>query len=341
MPRGDSKSDHCGPFLPSAARRIAMLSVPYETETFPPGTVVNGTADLPVTWDDILWAAVTVGRPNRQYVFRHGAASMYEALFRWSLVRMALEQSGPRASRLRRTAAARTLDPTEKGAVNYFLGMTFCKLFAAKLLNTPWLLHLDVFRPALNPVLTGRSRPDLVGRQRRSTRWHAFECKGRISPPDATSKANAKAQAQRLVSVNGTPCTLHIGAVTYLRGDALHFYWRDPPPEKERGIAVPLGSDAWMHYYGPVLDAVRSADPDVLRGDSGRLVTIERADVKVGIRPEVAKCLVNRQWERAYQAASEAEGSIASDGYQPDGIKVVAGESWIKRFAEPGAANEG
>ena len=318
-----------------------MLNIPYETETFPPGTVANGSAELPVTWDDILWAAVTVGRPNRQYVFHHGVASMYEALFRWSLVRMALEQGGPRASRLRRTAAARTLDPSEKGAVNYFLGMTFCKLFAAKLLNTPWLLHLDVFRPALNPVLTERSRPDLIGRQHHSSRWYAFECKGRISPPGATSKAKAKAQAQRLVSVNGLPCTLHIGAVTYLRGDALHFYWRDPPPENEQGIEVPLSSDAWMHYYEPVLEIVRSAGPDALRGDSGRLVTLKGADLKVGIHPEVAKCLVNRQWERAYQAASEAEGSIANDSYQLDGIKVLAGQSRTNRFAEPGMASEG
>jgi len=152
-----------------------MLRIPYVTEAFPPRTVANGQAELAVTWDDILGAAVTVGRPRRHYVFRHGAASMYEALFRWSLVRMALEQSGPYGYRLRRTTAARTLDPTEKGAVNYFLGMTFCKLFAAKLLNTPWLLHLDVFRPMLNPVLTGRSRPDLVGQVQGLAQWHAFE----------------------------------------------------------------------------------------------------------------------------------------------------------------------
>jgi len=172
---------------------------------------------LSVTWDDILWAAVTVGRPNRHYVFRHGAASVYEAVFRWSLVRMALEQRGPRGSRLRRTTAAKTLDPTEKGAVSYFLGMTFCKLFATELLNTPWLLHLDVCRPSLNPVLTGRSRPDLVGRVNGTRQWHAFECKGRISPPDATTKTKAKNQAQRLVSVNGTPCTLHVGAIVTFR----------------------------------------------------------------------------------------------------------------------------
>lgn len=317
-----------------------MLRIPYETEAFPPGTATNGSAELSVVWDDILWSAVTVGRPNRQYVFRHGAASMYEALFRWSLVRMALEQVGPRASRLRRTTAAKTLDPTEKGAVNYFLGMTFCKLFAAKLLNTPWLLHIDASRPRLNLVLTERSRPDLVGREHGTTRWHAFECKGRISVPDATTKTKAKAQAQRLASVNGTPCTLHVGAVTYFRGDALHFYWCDPSPENEKGIDVPLGKDAWRHYYSPVLEAVRNADPDALRRDHDNLVLIEGADVKVGIHPMVAKYLDVRQWELAQQAASEAVDSITAQGYQPDGLKIVAGESWTKRFSEPGMDDE-
>src|SRR5262245_45268802 len=108
-----------------------MLRIPYEAVGFPHSTT-NGPAELSVTWDDLLWAAVTVGRPNRQYVFRHGDASVYEAIFRWSLVRMALEQMGPYGYRLRRTSAARTLDPSEKGAVNYFLGLTICKLFAAK-----------------------------------------------------------------------------------------------------------------------------------------------------------------------------------------------------------------
>ncbi len=116
---------------------MSALSIAYETESFPLETIRNGKAELPVTWDDVLWAAITVGRPDRYYVFRHGDASMYEAVFRWSLVRMALEQRGFSAYRLRRTIAAKTLDPTEKGAVNYFLGMIFCKLFAARLLNTP------------------------------------------------------------------------------------------------------------------------------------------------------------------------------------------------------------
>jgi hypothetical protein len=99
---------------------------------------------------------------------------------------MALEQSGPHGYRLRRTSTVKTLDPTEKGAVSYFIGMTFCKVFATRLLNTPWLLHLDVFRPQLNPVLTARSRPDLVGLEQGKTKWHAFECGLRRRRPGIT-----------------------------------------------------------------------------------------------------------------------------------------------------------
>lgn len=317
-----------------------MLRIPYNTEAFPTGTVANGHAELLVTWDDILWAAVTVGRPNRHYVFRHGAASMHEAVFRWSLVRMALEQSGPRAARLRRTTAAKTLDPTEKGAVNYFLGMTFCKLFAAKRLNTPWLLHLDVFRPMLDPVLAGRSRPDFVGQVQGLAQWHAFESKGRVSPPNATVKSKAKAQAQRLVNVNGVPCTLQIGALTYFRDDVLHFYWRDPIPEDEKGINVPMSGDAWMHYYAPAVKAIQVADPQALHGDRNVLTAVVGTDIKLGVHPAIAKYLRDRQWKYAQRAASEAAAFIRSEGYQPDGIKIVAGESWLQPFAEPGMAEE-
>lgn len=311
-----------------------MIRIPYEAENFPTGTVRNGSHDLRVSWDDILWAAVTVGRPNRSYVFRHGAASVFEAVFRWSLVRSALEQASPHGYRVRRTAAAKTLDPTEKGAVNYFLGMTFCKLFAAKLLDTPWLLHLDVFRPHLDPVLSGRSRPDLIGQQCGVSRWHAFECKGRVSSPDRTTKGKAKSQAQRLVSVKGTACSLHIGAVTYFRGDRLSFYWCDPPPEGGRPIKVPLNNRHWRYYYGPVLELIKATEPSVLRRDSDALVVIEGADIEVGIHPAVAKHLVNGNWESARNAASQALDKIVDGGYQPDGLIVRAGPSWAKSFDE-------
>jgi len=70
-----------------------------------------------------------------------------------------------------RTTAAQTLNPSDKAAVNYFIGMTVCKLLASTLLNAPRMLHLDVFRPQLDVQLSAQSRPTwtvcVVGRQKR------------------------------------------------------------------------------------------------------------------------------------------------------------------------------
>jgi hypothetical protein len=174
------------------------LGIDYRSRAFPASyTFRSGT--LSTSWDEVLWAAITLGRPSTNRVFRHGQASFHEAIFRLALTRMAIEQNW--SGYLRRTDAFVALDPTEKGMVSYFLGM-ICKVFASRLLLTPWLLHLDVFRPVLNPVTLGRSRPDLVGEDI-SGNWHAFESKGRSSVPSSADKAKAKAQAQRLVSVNG------------------------------------------------------------------------------------------------------------------------------------------
>jgi len=37
---------------------------------------------LRANWINLLWAAITAGRPNRYYMFRHGQSSLYEAIFR-------------------------------------------------------------------------------------------------------------------------------------------------------------------------------------------------------------------------------------------------------------------
>jgi hypothetical protein len=314
-----------------------MIRIPFQTEDFPVGSVPNGFDQLPVDWGDVLWSAVTVGRPNRHDVFRHGAASLHEAIFRMSMVRMALEQSGPGGYRLTRTQAAKTLDPTEKGAVNYFLGMIFCKLFAAKLLNTPWVMHLDVYRPGLNAVLSGRSRPDLIGQHELSGDWHAFECKGRLSKPDSKVKSKAKAQAQRVVTVNGNPCALQIGAVTYFNGDTLQFYWRDPEPEKGLpNIEIKHTDSFWRLYYQPSTDLVRSA----VRGDIGLLrerrgmIEIEALDLSIGLHPEIAKLVFTEQWSEAKEAAGELREELIEQEYQPDGIRLLTGGSWLERFEE-------
>ena len=218
------------------------------------------------------------------------------------------------------------MDPTEKGAVSYFLGMTICKLFASRFLHTPWLLHLDVFRSQLDPAtLGGRSRPDLVGQDATSA-WHAFECKGRSSIPNAADRRKAKRQAQRLVRVDSTDCSLHVGAISYFRRDELEFHWRDPDAEEAERlepIKVSLPEDAWRHYYGPAL-ALATAESQ----DAGAA-----ADVKVEIHDAILELLLAGDWAAARKRAGDLGPTLQERGFRTDGLKVVAGDSWRKREA--------
>ena len=318
-----------------------QVLIPFESHGFPANTVPNGSRELCVTWDDVGWAAVTVGRPGLYYVFAHGKPSIYEAIFRWSLAKMTIERRIGYPPRFRRTAAARNLDPTEKGMANYFLGMTLCKLFADEFLATPWLLHLDVFRPYIDVELGGGSRPDLIGHNILTNEWHGFECKGRVSHPGPAERTKAKEQAQRLRSVDGVACSLHIAAITYFRNEVVNFYWCDPPSPENGGdpIHVSLPEDAWQHYYGLVAEVVArpergesiggAIESERWRdGDENLHASVEQSDVEVVVHRSIEKYLAAGQWEQARFAAREAARQIAGEGFHADGIQVHAGGAW-------------
>jgi hypothetical protein len=298
------------------------LRIDYLSRDFPASyTFRSGT--LATSWDELLWAAITLGRPSTYHVFRYGEASFHEAIFRLALIRMAIEQDWN--GYLRRTEAFAALDPTEKGMVSYFLGMTLCKLFASRLLLAPWLLHLDVFRSDLNPITLGRSRPDLVGEDI-SGNWHAFESKGRSSVPSSDDKAKAKTQAQRLVSVNGRNCSLQVGSFAFFRSDMLEFDWRDPEPDSRDLIVLPRPEAHWRYYFEPALSLASDTPSAAMAAER------ELADVEVEIHPKIHRLLQNGQWSQAKHLASELRAAFISEGYQPDGIRLTAGESWTEPY---------
>jgi hypothetical protein len=299
------------------------FDIRYTSEDFPAAYgVVSGTLSL--NWSDLLWAALTIGRPNVAYVFQHGDASIHEALFRVFMIKTALGQVET-SRRFHRTEAFKALDPTEKGAISYFLGMAVCKLFASRVLDTPWLLHLDVFGNQLSAAAkSGRSRPDLIG-QNTSGAWHVFESKGRSGSPSAQDKSNAKTQAQRLVTVNGVACALHIGSFAFFRKDALEFYWRDPepePPEILEPIPIKVSDRDWAECYTHAL-ALAEQPKDGLLADQ-----IREADIKVEIHPKLRDLLRENRWEDARRLTAEASQIFMKEGYQADGVRVVAGDSW-------------
>lgn len=298
------------------------LMIPYESEDFSyPYNIPSGT--LSTSWDDLIWAALTVGRPPSVPVLRYGVASFYEAIFRTSLIGMAIEQDN--TGRLRRTRAFAALDPTEKGAVNYFLGMAICKLFASKLLNTSYILHLDIYRDTHRLELQGRSRPDLYGTNN-FVDWHAFECKGRSRKPSDAVIKKAKQQAHRLISVRGNQCRLHIGSIAYFENDVLNFYWRDPEPDNLKPIELPFPNQEWRYYYEPAISLASEGEGSpIFHGGRPPYVSVR-------IHPMVNELLRERRWLDALKVAREIRRDLEREGYQPDGLMVIADEWWGKPF---------
>jgi len=176
--------------------------------------------------------------------------------------------------------------------------------------------------------MLGRSRPDLVG-ENNGGLWYAFESKGRSSTPSSADKAKAKLQAQRLVSIGGNPCLLHVGSFAFFNADLLEFYWRDPEPDASEPIELPRPGVEWRHYYEPALSLASTSEGGPLRSDR------ERADIAVKIHPKIRHLLDEGLWLRAREAAKMLQDEFKSGGYQPDGLRVVAGESWSKSFDLP------
>lgn len=311
------------------------MKILCESVDFPSTVLPNSKVDVSVTWNDLLSAAVTVGRPNRLLPASVGSPAWYEGIFRMSLVRMSLEQRSATGIRFRRTQTAKTLDPTEKGSVNYFLGMIFCKMFAAIRLDTPWLLHLDVYRPMLDAVLSGRSRPDLIGMTTTGD-WLAFECKGRLSRPSSKAKAAAKAQALRVISIGGAPCQLHVGAITYFRDNVVEFFWADPTPRRRKSeLKLPDPGDLWRHYYEPVAQlALVEASYRSLSEVAEVKRLLNELDVTVSIHPALVEPAMSKEWRQLTEVARASRDLLLSDGYRADGIRVQAGPSWTLPLKE-------
>lgn len=314
------------------------LQISYHAERFPDPSHNTKKSGVPswlgLNWNELVHAAMTIGRPGWTDVLKHGSASIHEIIFRINLLKMALEQDSSGVGTLQRTSAYKRLDPSEKGAVNYFLGMTACKLFADKVLGIPWVMHLDVFKDQLDPDTLGqKSRPDLVGQRIQTGEWVAFECKGRASPPGPKEKKRAKKQAQRLVSVQSKPCALNVGAISYFDKNQFKFYWCDPATDGEGPIELSDAISRMRSNYA-VFEELTNAEGLTLH-DFARertSVQIPDIDVRIGLRPDVAKRLLEDDFEGVVEQLRETPPQTAlKDVYMSTGISVVCGPSWWNR----------
>ena len=147
-----------------------MLIIDYAPNAFPPefGPKLAQPDQLRCGWPDLVWAGLTVGRRNLRYVIQPDTYGYFEIVYRSTILYTNLQAAdyrpglwGPLDTRVIQSPAYRDVEPTEKSAISYFLSLTLAKLFAEKLLDVPWLLHVDTYAQQLPTKLT--PLPDLIG----------------------------------------------------------------------------------------------------------------------------------------------------------------------------------
>lgn len=324
-----------------------MPNLNYTANGFPSSLEVlfRVSGPMNVRWPGLIWAAVTVGRKNCDEVVQHGYHSTLEILYRFAILMANLKDSAQ--GEFTKTDAYKSLDPSEKSAISYFLGLSFAKWAAQELLETPWLIHLDRFSDA-PIVLKGNRRPDLIG-MNKSGKWGVFEAKGRTNKIKPELILKAKQQTQMLRTIDSCDPWVRVASIVHFSDDRLELHLEDPEPNESHPDAVDLDipdiEDRFLkYYYEPFLSLIENNHPSSERiaDRTIEIVNLVDVDLAVGLDSQVQDVLTRTSeypsfknhlldlYEGIFRAHSENNDTASFLGL--DGVFIRLGESWSSKY---------
>lgn len=261
-----------------------IYQVPYRTVDFPSGIPKEG--ELRFDSNELAHALFTTGRAGRDQI-SHGQASLWEMLHRISLIGAYLGSN--REARLTRSLLARNLDRSEKANLSYTLGQSLTGLFSRRVLQVPFLLHVDRYRAEHNIRFREGSnrRPDLFGLTIEGE-WVVAEAKGRLRRPREKLLEDMRAQKRTVATINSRPPTLAYGCVASWEKDNLRLDAVDPTEPESDAEHLRMDRNRYLQaYYAPFVDLIdRDAHVNI---EHGAIVFRRFPDlgVSVGLRREI------------------------------------------------------
>ncbi|RTQ52309.1 hypothetical protein EJV47_04610 [Hymenobacter gummosus] len=311
-----------------------MPNLTYYSQKFPPHFKIRAEETTNVSWAELVWAAITVGKPESRNLFLHGIYSHFEYRMRLYMLKVHLMESA--SGEYEQTQVYKGLDPSEKTALSYFLGLTMAKLLAHRRLKTPWLQHIDRCQEKLNFV--AKKRPDLVGLSRESE-WLVMEAKGRSGAADEKALQNAELQTDELLDINGITDLLRVVSMTYFAGPgSLRVRWQDPPEFNQEAPSLTIEPLEFLRlYYEPLRSFINPAEQQItsesFSGFTFNMVTLSDFDVRIGLINQPDNFFLERpNWARNAQITrylNPASGAVDDRTFLgDDGILIQLGSTW-------------
>ncbi len=312
------------------------MEINYNSRNFPNhlGPLFRGNNNIIFSPQELFWSAITVGRANFIDVISNGIYSEYEILYRASIIAANIAQTG---SILVKSSAYNSLDPSEKGAVSYFLGLTFCKLLSNKLLKIPWLLHIDVYRNQFTRAGqafgygSSRVRPDMIGLDTRR-RWTVMESKGRTNTFTQELLVHAKNQTRNLRKIGTDYPNLRVAVVTHFTNGPLTVDWEDPEGYNDDYFDLDTTADDYLlNYYKLIVSILSNNQTIEIAGFT--LYTFTNISLTVGLDSRILEAYNSGKFSniRAFETTqSQQFTELPNQNFYagPDGIIVGLGSNW-------------
>lgn len=346
-----------------------MPSLKYLSSNFPASFSKDfrGANTIPdVSWDEFIWAAITVGKPEFDHLLKYGILSCYEMLMRIYMVQVNFMESA--AGKFEHTPVYTSLDPSEKNALSYFMGLTMAKLLANRFLATPWLVHLDRFSGNLTPKPRAENdpklRPDLIGLDDQK-RWVVMEAKGRSNGAPNSLMTTAKAQTANLDEIDGKQPYIRVACAAYATpAGVLSAKWADPEEVNPDAPSLNIGPDDFLRqYYAPIRNLISGNNPGAVKEQPGEYtfttsrlfieqnpqleqveagytfttVAFPDLDIKIGLLNDIESLVLDHpQWYSTFSRKvtidailNDTEGANNRPFFVgPDGVLIELGPSW-------------
>lgn len=310
------------------------MHIPYVAEKFPTscGPTLKGSHRLSIGWQDIVWAAITAGKPNASHLLAHRWHSFADIVVRSHTIYANLREH---AGCLKRSSLYEAADPTEKGATSYFIGMTMAKLFADRLLNTPWVFHASIAKSSgasISYKKGSKSQPDLIG-QNTSGQWVVLEAKGRTHGFSQSCLDGAKSQTRRIRHINGVSPYLRVAVHAYFDNE-LRVHLADPDSHERTARNVQIDVAGAMSQYYSIAAALTRKSKKIRKIEGRPYVIYYDLDsgVTVGVEREVLELIRQGDFNSLIRQLSDRQriNDAPSDrsAIYSDGLLIELDERW-------------